>query len=241
MSAVYASQAPNLDRFSQAERQLQDLLSCEIAEGCISGQSGDGRMADQVRRALRLFGGQRKGITNTQSAGPEMIAEIMMMIDAARHAAREGDHAVFAQLAARISANLRAVGVVSSDLSFGNPSGFSSIPEVQDIFRGLQGSLSGPSVLTALPQVPEYEPIDRAKAVWVFADRVPFAWAVAVAVDSLNFILLLLMVYSVHLRVHEEPPTEAFAGEEMSKASHERAPSRHWQEPRTISERRRRR
>ncbi len=241
MSAVHASQAPNLDRFSQAERQIQDLLDCEVGGGCVSGTAGDGPVADQIRRALRLFGGQQRGAASIQSAGPEMIGEIMMMIDAARHAAREGDHAVFEQLAARISANLRAVGGVSSDVSLGNLGSFSSIPEVQDILRGLQGSLSGPSVLTALPQVPEYEPIDRAKAVWVYADRVPFAWAVAVAVDSLNFLLLLLMVFSVHLKSREDQHAEALQSEEDIEDVRERHSSGPWQEPRKLSDKRRRR
>ncbi|MEM1273265.1 MAG: hypothetical protein AAGF88_05575, partial [Pseudomonadota bacterium] len=124
--------------------------------------------------------------------------------------------------------------------SVGPLGSLSSIPEVQDILRGLQGSLSGPSVLTALPQVPEYEPIDRAKAVWVYADRVPFAWAVAVAVDSLNFMLLLLMVYSVHLRSREDLHAEASSSEAHADAS-ERTHTGPWQEPRTISERRRKR
>ena len=239
MSAVHASQAPSLDRFAQAERQLQDLLDCEIGGGCISGRPGDGDVADQVRRALRLFNGQRERITNAQSAGPEMVAEIMMMIDAARHAAREGDHAVFEQLAARISANLRATGGISTDVTFGPMNGFSSIPEVQDILRGLQSSLSGPSILTGMPQVPEYEPMDPARAVWVYADRVPFAWAVAVAVDSLNFLLLLLMVFSKHLKSRspqgtdcEEPGFSAEENDQMPRA---------FQEPPSVLDKRRRR
>lgn len=69
---------------------------------------------------------------------------------------------------------------------------------MQTLYDRLRRSMDGIGEFEQAVRLPVYEPTTRAAAVITYANRVPFAWGTAIALDCLPLSLLLLLLLASH-------------------------------------------
>ena len=191
---------------NRAVQSLRTYHACEIEEGCISGQSGNGEVAANLLRSARSLEAQQIEIETALTRRPTLLSEISAHIEVARMASLEGDERAFGSSIRAAINGLGAAQAVDPSRVLANLQEESPFAEIQAVFSRFRGALVGFVSVGSVPPLPTYQPMDRASATREYADEVGFAWVIAVVIDSLIFALLLIILLAGHLRLIDPVP-----------------------------------
>lgn len=183
---------------NQAHGSIDRLLGCEIRNGCISGLIGRGRVAQEVERALGALSDHRRDLEATLNRRPTLLEEVRAQIETARQALYAQDGNAFDRAVNAAIAGLGTAQAVDPSRVLADIGGVSRLSAVNGAISSLSSVLNN-TQFGAPIDVPLYIPMDRATAVIDYAEEIAFAWAVAVAVDSLPLVLLFLLLLGRHL------------------------------------------
>ncbi|WMS43116.1 hypothetical protein RDV64_01545 [Acuticoccus sp. MNP-M23] len=181
----------------QAQTAIDGLISCEVREGCLSGTPGSGTVTRGLEQVARSFQAQAQEFDTSLARRPTLLAQVREQIERARRANLRGDEDNFGAAINAASNGLRAAEGLNAQSLMAGFATTSRIPQVEQIFSRLRNATTGGLDLSAPVEVTAYEPLDRSAAVMRYAEKVPFAWGVAIAVDALPLALLILLILSV--------------------------------------------
>lgn len=134
-----------------------------------------------------------------------MLNRVRGYIEDAQTASRNGNEEAFARSINSAVSALSGANAADPSALLQALGSDSAVPAVQAVYARLRRSMDPLGGFEAAVRLPTYQPMDRASAVIHYADRVPFAWVVAIAIDVLPLSLLLLVL----LAAHRAPPPPA--------------------------------
>lgn len=196
-----------LGHLTRAESELERLRLCELRDGCISDTPGDGQIARALGAEIDQFRRGREELDLALGRRPALLNHVRSQIERAQAASRQGNEEAFATAINSAVSGLASANAADPTALLQALGSASAIPEVPAVYTRLRRSMEGVGQFETAIRLPSYQPTDKATAVLDYASEVPFAWALAIALDMLPMSLLLLTLLASHRPHHPEPPT----------------------------------
>ncbi len=196
-----------------ARSALQQAVDDELKNGTFSGKRGPGPVTRDLERMSAALAEQQLALEKVPDEREALLAHARDALDLAKQASQEGDEAGvdqgmtragrFAAKAARLDVT-ELVPVIQAVLT-------SDRPPVQKVADGVRSTARDVQGDRSQVDIPPYQSITRAEAVLRYPEQVAAAWAVAVALESLVFALLCVLVVRANLD-RMQPPDDDLDG-----------------------------
>jgi hypothetical protein len=190
-----------LQEITAARNSLDRLTDDEASLGALSGQTGIGPVARDLREMSAKLAEVQEAAGKIITSREDLIARARSQLDQARQASLAGDEAEIARRlgdagksaaeAARLSLADQAP-IIHRTIDSG-------LAPVRRIVAQLRTAVREAMDDRKVVEIPQYQPMTRAEAVLHHAQQVKAAWAVSIALECLIFAMLCVLVVRAQL------------------------------------------
>jgi hypothetical protein len=196
-----------------ARHELQQAVEDELKNGTFSGKAGPGPVTRELENMSAALFAQQLALAKVPDERDARIADARDALDQAKQASQAGDEAGvdqgmtrasrFAAEAARLDM-IELASVIQTVLA-------SDLPPVQKVADKLRSASRDVRDDRSRVNIPQYRSMTRAAAVLHYPEEAAAAWAVAIALESLVFALLCVLVVRANLD-RMQPPDDDLDG-----------------------------